>query len=272
MRIISLEEYKHILLDILIKVDRICRENSLRYSLGDGTLLGAIRHSGFIPWDDDVDIFMPIEDYNQLALIINSGEYGLNFIRIEERKDTCFPFGKICSTNTVIQESNLKKIEGYGAYIDVFPFSKMPLNNKYVNEKKWFTYKRLAAYSKLKTYTKSSSRIKNIGRFLEFYISRLLNTEKLVEKIVLECNSINDYVIKNEIDYEYGIIWSRKYRFPNNVFENQQKVEFEGYLFCGTNNPSAILEIIYGDYMELPPKEQQVAHHTLTCWVKDEME
>ena len=112
MKELTLDEYKKVLLSILVKIDEICRRNNLTYCLQAGTLLGAVRHKGFIPWDDDVDIMMPYEDYDKLSSILNTGNYDINMIRIEENKDTCYPFGKVCAKNTILQEGNLQPIKG----------------------------------------------------------------------------------------------------------------------------------------------------------------
>ena len=121
MRKLTLDEYKAVVRDVLFKIDDICRENGLTYFLDSGTLLGAVRHKGFIPWDDDIDIAMFREDYNRLADIIQNGHYGLNFLRIEECPDTIYPYGKICDTSTTLVEKNFRTPEGYGAFVDVSP-------------------------------------------------------------------------------------------------------------------------------------------------------
>ena len=130
MREVSMDEYKQLLVGVLEKIDYICRSNNLQYSIFYGTLLGAVRHHGFIPWDDDVDIVMPIEDYDLFCDLVRKGSYGINIIRPEENMDTCFPFGKVCDIRTSIQESNLGPIEGYGAYVDVFPFYRRGLSGR----------------------------------------------------------------------------------------------------------------------------------------------
>ena len=114
MKEMSTEEYKRVIFDVLLRVDRICRDNNIRYSLAYGTLIGAVRHHGFIPWDNDIDVIMPYEDYDKLALLINSGiDKTLHIIRIEERDDTCFPFGKICHSGTKLVEGNIQGLEDY---------------------------------------------------------------------------------------------------------------------------------------------------------------
>ena len=227
MRLLTTEEYKHILLDILVEVDDICQNNHLEYSLDFGTLLGAVRHQGYIPWDDDVDIMMPSEDYDKLANIVLHGDYDINFIRIEEQKDTCFPFGKICKKGTIIKEGYVGKIEGYGAYIDVFPQYRIPLDSKkWTNWKRWKWIQRLGAYSKLDDYRRTGSTIRDIGRGLEFILTRFISTERMVSLIINESKKANQYCLANECDYYFGDLWE-KYRFEKDVFQNQKEVTFE---------------------------------------------
>ena len=261
----SRDEFKAVLLDILCKVDKICRENNITYCLHFGTLLGAVRHKGFIPWDDDIDIMMPLEDYDRLCDIIRKNDFGLNFIRIEEQKDTCFPFGKICDSNTSIIEGNLRPIAGYGAYIDVFPQYKIPIgSNRWNNWKKWRLLQRIGAYSKLSTFTKTDNTKTNIGRAVEFFLSRLISTKLVVEKVV---NSSRKADRQGELcnEFLYGDLWE-KYRFEPDVFQNQVDVEFEGHKFLGTNCPDKVLRYLYGNYMELPPEEDRIPIHNLKCY------
>ena len=112
MKRLSVEEYKQIEIEILIKVDKICRENNINYFLFAGTLIGAVRHKGFIPWDDDIDISMLRSDYDKLAYIIQNNDYGLNFIRIEENPDTIYPYGKICDKSCLFSEQRCKACPG----------------------------------------------------------------------------------------------------------------------------------------------------------------
>lgn len=267
-REVSLDEYKQLILGVLLKVDSICRENNLKYTLFYGTLLGAVRHEGFIPWDDDIDIAMPIEDYDKLAEIIHNGDYGINFIRPEENIDTCFAFGKVCDTRTIIYESNVADIVGYGAYIDIFPFVKIPFAHKWDNYKKWEIFRRLASYSHLKKYTKTKSFIKNIGRSLEFHLGKLLDGRKLALKSMRDEREANSYTNNNHIEYGYGVLWHPQ-RFPKDMFENQKEVKFEGYTVYGTSDDDSVLSTEFGDYMKLPPEDQRIPHHNILCYIEE---
>ena len=267
-REVGLEEYKELILQVLLKVDRICRDNNLRYSLFYGTLLGAVRHHGYIPWDDDIDIAMPLEDYDELARIIQTGDYGINFIRPEESKDTCFAFGKVCDIRTVIHESNIEDIDGYGAYIDIFPFVKIPTEGKWNNYKKWKTYRRLTSYSKLKKYRRTESFVQNIGRFIEFTIGKFINPRSLALRSMKDQREANQFVIDNNADYGYGVIWHPK-RFPKDMFDNQQEVMFEGHKLFGTSDYDTVLKTEFGDYMQLPPEDKRIPHHYIQCVIDE---
>lgn len=268
MKELTVDEYKNVLLDILIQIDQICEMHHLKYAISDGTLLGAVRHHGFIPWDDDIDIIMPRDDYAKLASILNTGDYSINFICIEYNKDTCFPFGKVCAKNTVIKESNLLPIDGYGAYIDVFPMSRLPFKGKWLNYRRWHIYVRLASYSKLEKIRKGSNLFITVARKIEWWFSRLFSTERLVTKLNNDEKKIDSIMKEKGGDFQYGNLWEARH-LNRNIFDNQKKVEFEGHLFNGTSNPDEFLRETYGDYMKLPPKERQVAHHYIQCFIKE---
>ena len=124
MREIQFEEMKKIELNILIYFTEVCEENNLRYYLGGGTLLGAVRHKGFIPWDDDIDVMMPRPDFQKLlSLSINNENY--NIIK-PGTAGYYYNFAKLVDTRTILEEKGIKRIDGLGVYIDIFPLDGMP--------------------------------------------------------------------------------------------------------------------------------------------------
>lgn len=131
MRKLTVEEYKACVLNVLEKIDYVCRENGYTYMICYGTLLGAVRHKGFIPWDDDIDIVMPREDYYKLgSYIIEHPELELNYIDISNRNDTFYYCAKVCDSKTIVKEGRYRELKGYGAFVDIFPLDYLPEDKK----------------------------------------------------------------------------------------------------------------------------------------------
>lgn len=263
MKQLTLEEYKQVELDILIKVDKICRENNIKYFLFAGTLIGAVRHQGFIPWDDDIDISMLREDYNKLANIIQNGNYGLNFIRIEENPDTIYPYGKICDQTTEIEEKNFKEVKGYGVFIDVFPFDYLPEDDEERArlKKKYFRMYQLLTHSSRTGYVKTDSLITNIKRSFAFHLSKLFSTKKLITKMNYDFVKLNEN--KSNL---VGLAWAFAWLLED--YQSTTEVIFEGHTFLAPKNPDRVLKTHFGDYMKLPPENERIIKHTLICYKK----
>lgn len=266
MKKIEIEEYKEIVLSILVKIDQICRENNLTYMLGYGTLLGAIRHKGFIPWDDDADIIMPRKDYCKLQEIIRTGNYGLNFISIDTEPNTIYPFGKVCDIRTVMYEKNFKNVPGYGAFVDVFPFDYIPDDNEKRQKyfKKYNKIVKIITHGSRTGYENSKSKFVNLQRFTAFYLSKMFNVGSMIKKME------DEFIEFNKVPTNYmGVPWDRG-AFPVDYVMKVQDCEFEGYRFLIPSAVDSILTEMYGDYMKLPPINEQVNKHQLECYYKEE--
>lgn len=129
MRLISFEEHKKIQLSILRDIDVFCQKNQIKYFLAFGTLLGAIRHKGFIPWDDDIDIAMPRPDYNKFILSFNGMVDNLKVLAPEIDLDYYAPYANVYDTRTVLEEKGTSHLKfEIGVKIDVFPIDGVPTN------------------------------------------------------------------------------------------------------------------------------------------------
>lgn len=263
MKKIGMSEYKKLVLDIMVKVDRICRDNGIEYMIFYGTLLGAVRHQGFIPWDDDIDIVVRREDYSKLIRLINDSDNDLRFISTETQKDTIFPYGKVCDTNTVLYERRFKPIENYGAFIDVFPLDYLPNDEKTRQSivKKGGIMQRMIVHSARTGYAKSDSFVTNMMRKAAMMICTKLNTYKMVKKV----ESKEWARTSGKTDY-LGLSWDRGFRAED--LEGVSEVTFEGHSFLAPKDPDLILRTIYGDYMKLPPEEEQISNHDLECYYR----
>ncbi len=267
MRLLSIDEYKGKVLEVLVKIDKICRENNIEYYLGYGTLIGAIRHNGFIPWDDDADIIMLRAEYDRLREAINSGDYGIRFIDISNNQNTIYPFGKVCDTQTHLHEKNFRAVEGYGAFVDVFPLDFLPEDaiERAKLCKRTRTLARIITHSARTGYEKTGSVSLNVKRSIAMHLFRLLNTGKLVRMLDNQLREINKSATQI-----VGLPWDRgELSYPRTYFESHEEHEFEGHLLYIPVKFDEILRSNYGDYMQFPPEEQRKYSHSLECYIDD---
>lgn len=270
MRKLSDLEYKEVLLTILIKIDQLCRDHNLKYSLAYGTLLGAIRHKGFIPWDDDADIMMPRDDYEKLIQIINASDCGLKFMTDENTDGYYFPFGKICDTRTILEEGEFKKIPDYGAYVDVFPMTRIPQTSAWQDYRKWKRKFLLVTYSNMNAYQIKNHSLRSYLKLCAYKLSKHLNTNRILKKIVNTEKELDADTTRNGGEFEYGLIWDYA-RFPKTIFENQIDAHFGSHIFKIPSEYDCVLNRSYGKYMELPAVAERKPEHNLRCFIKMRM-
>ncbi len=257
----TIDEYKKVLIDILCKIDRICLENKLTYMLSDGTLLGAVRHKGFIPWDDDIDITMPMDDFKKLQSIINSGDDNLVFIG-PDNEESYFLYGKICAKNTHLKENSFKDVKDLGAFVDVFPLFYYP-ENKYLRNAVRYLGRKALALAEASARTvfyplESPNFIKRFKRFITKNIVTKINTHALVEFSFL----IMEKLSKNKTSWsgEISVV------IPAEYLEKQVRIPFEGHEFSVPECYDEVLSYEFGNYMQLPAEEKRVSNHNFSCW------
>lgn len=263
MKPISTSELKNIQLDILKDVHHFCTTNNIRYSLIYGTLLGAIRHKGFIPWDDDIDIAMPREDYEKFIHSYKSTNSFYHLYDYRNDPEYIHPYAKIADTRTIFEENiSMKAI---GINIDIFPidnlFDTEQECNKFIN--KLNLYKRLFRIKLVKPGRKNKfiKRLMiHIAKILCFPISakRLTILEnKIIQDATPKESQYVGLIVESEIKTAYKSI------FPSTMFNELIKTSFEGNEFYIISSYDQWLKKMYGDYMTPPPKNQQTSPHTL---------
>lgn len=271
VKIDSLEELKQIELGILKQVDSICRKENIRYSLCGGTLLGAVRHGGFIPWDDDIDIFMPRPDYEKFVDFCTINETPFRLISSQTDFKYGYLFAKAMDKRTTVQELNGNRggVE-LGVWIDIFPVD--GLGETFEQAKKNFektSFKReLLVASNWKRFFKSKTRswIYEPIRLAFFLLSRFVDRQKTIKKIQ------SRYAVKDFDSSKFAGVVCGSYRLkeilPIDVYLEYDTVVFEGNEFMVIKDKEVYLKNIYGDYMQLPPEEKRVAHHTFDAYYK----
>ena len=239
---------------------KICQENNLKYYLFFGTHLGAIRHKGFIPWDDDIDIMMFREDYEKFLKImesLNSKKYEILDCRYHE--DYFFQFGKLCLKGTHASEEWDNQISyKTGIHIDLFILDKVP-NNKL---KSYLFVRRCFILNKL--YALSTIKLEGYSRLFQLmtnFMHNLLNVfgfnsryfQKRVSKVFRKYEF-------SDSDYVSDLTLNEKLIFKIDDFEPHSEVDFEDISACIPKESDDILKRLFGDYMKLPPEDERVNH------------
>ncbi|MGT2950753.1 hypothetical protein BU202_05290 [Streptococcus cuniculi] len=260
---LKLKEVQRVALDLLIEFDKICKENSFRYSLGGGTLLGAIRHGGFIPWDDDIDIMMPRVDYEKFLEYCHHDNCGFDCLSLNYTENYFDLFTRISDRRTYLVDDSREIDYKMGVSIDIFPIDGLGNNDSIAlrNFNKGRFKRELLVASKWKKYFRSETRsiLFEPVRMLLFLMSRFVNKQKLCQSVDATCQ-LNDFETSHFAGCISGVYREKEIMLAS-TFKNYQTIQFEGYDFDIILDYDAYLTKHYGNYMQLPPIEQQVSHH-----------
>lgn len=263
----DIAELRKIQLDILKHVDAFCKQNGIKYFLSGGSMIGAVRHHGYIPWDDDIDLMLLRDDYERLISLYtkkDNSEFKLHHFKLE--KGYLKPFVKIDNSNTILEEYAEDPIE-MGVNIDIFPIDVVP-NEK---SKQIKMYKRFQLYKNLiniKIIKESTSRAwyKNLLVFISHQLLSFLPMKSLIK--ALERNAIQ---YKGTVSDYCGVaVWGYGVKEINlrKNWDDVMEVDFENTkapIPCGYDN---YLTSVYGNYMQLPPEEKRVSEHLFRAWWK----
>lgn len=244
--------------EILDVVHRVCTENNLRYSLAYGTLLGAVRHGGFIPWDDDVDLIMPREDYEVLLKIWDKVA-PTGYILQNSRTDPDFTqnFTKIRKDHTTFLQYESERYKGYnkGIFVDIFPGDRVAPGGL----KRKLQYVACAVNL---LYTRGfPSGAKGIIGVVERILLRTpqgnyVKWRERAESLIRNWNGRIDckYFFPNTIE-------SAKRYYKPGLFQQQEEIMFCGKQYCCISESDAFLRTSYGNYMQLPPESERIWKH-----------
>jgi len=271
VRKMTFEETKQVELEILEKVAGFCDAHGIRYYLGFGTLIGTIRHKGFIPWDDDIDIWIPRCDYNRFLEIFpqknNNDRYELVSPYSKKSRHS---FAKIIDTKTLKIEKGVDYSYGaMGVDLDIFPLDGQPESdeefNKYYNKKRFYYIIYNFAITKF-----------NFGSLKYRLLKLALFWTKFFKvAIVKRCDRISAkyaYETSQVVGSTASLYNTRKERFKKEWFEEYKIAVFENREFKIPAGYDNILRTLYGDYMKLPPEKERLTHHSYDTYWKDDIE
>lgn len=255
---IELEDLKKIQIKILDVVANFCQKNNIKYWIDSGTLLGAIRHSGYIPWDDDIDVGMLREDFDKFLKLFNTENSQYKAYSIENKDDFYYTYCKVLDTNTILYEPD-KNGNKLSVNIDVFVYDNAPDDDKKIQKMFKIRDKYRYYHEVLNCNLDEKTEIKKlIIRFARIIFKRnyfmkkmVVNEKKYMNKETLRVGNFSGYF---------------KAYCEKSVFNDFIDVTFEGKKYKAPIGYDKWLRAFYNDYMKLPPKEKRVSHHRFEAY------
>lgn len=250
--------YKQKLVGVLSAFDRFCRSNGLTYSVCAGTLLGAVRHKGIIPWDDDIDVMMPRPDYDRFIRMTLSGGMteGYDVLSAYNCKSYYLPWAKVSDSSTTLIETKWNTDCPVGVFIDVFPVDGVPRDAKqYRRQMRAFNRHRKRGMILSMGNDRSNWRL-----YLKYRLYRILfnmNAEYLkADSIAARC----PFEAGRDVQVFCGGYGDREL-LDRSIFNDYVELPFEDTSCMAVRKTEYYLTRFYGDYMQLPPEENRMSHH-----------
>ena len=257
MKEIAFEESKKVMLDTLINVSSFCDQHDIKYSLAYGTLIGAIRHKGFIPWDDDIDIIMWRDDYERFISTYKDDRYKV----VDGSCNPNHSHIRVSDQKTVLKLNEWRgQFYKDGLWIDVFPIDKVPDSQKgYLRFRKrlWFLFEmQLSGETQRKGFLKKIVYL--ICRPFSAYFGK-----RALQKMT-------KYNIKDTQSVANMGVWYLDFpKFPISYMNEFIEVDFENHKFKAIKQYDSFLRGIYGDYMQFPPEDKRVPHHSYIAYWRE---
>lgn len=275
MKLMDREEFKAMNLEILEDFDSFCRENGIRYSIGYGTLLGAVRHKGFIPWDDDVDVMMLREDYERFRSLYRSDRF--RFIDSTIIPDCYISFGRLCECERTVTLSAVPW-HGHscetGLWIDIFPVDKVSSDERVFADLFFCLHLLHKMSTRCRKAHADMSQCFNLKWKSKAWFGRTMHPSvgKLDPVSFVNCREELIRLCALQDSDRYAQISCTEYDQPQwfhkSSLESYAEYEFEGRSLMGWADYDSILKEMYGDYMTLPPVEKRkpLQNYIRFCW------
>lgn len=265
MKEMTLAQIREAELGILNYIDSICKANNYSYFLAYGTLLGAVRHQGFIPWDDDIDILVPRKEYTQFINTISDEGGRYKVISAYSNLDYKLPFIKVVDSDTVIYEKGSASVNGMGVYVDVFPLDSLPSKEKErkkIKNRAWIL-RQIMDHASLW----EGGRInRSIVYKVLCYLCHCYGWTRAFGQFETLANRSSVFE-KSGFYVDLAGSISRSNEWGNACFEEKCFLSFEGKRYPAPYNYNEVLKE-YGDYMTLPPMEKRVSNHSFKAYYK----
>ena len=270
MRTIDIEELKQLQCEVMQAFHMFCHENNLKYSLACGSLLGAIRHNGYIPWDDDIDVYMDRSDYERFIRIFPDRYKSFyRLISYERSEEWCRPYANLYDDRTVWEELKSSKEKQIGVNIDIFPVDCVP-----DDDNEWLSFNKKR---RLLIYLQSAKFVvlrrdhrplwKNIGLSLLKLILLPFSHKQLLRLLDNYIKQYNEEGTNRLFETSCGM--EQKKPFLKRDFERTIPHVFENYVFDVMEGYHECLSAGFGDYMQLPPEEKRRSTHYFVAYWKE---
>lgn len=261
---LTLDEIHHVTLDVLKKIQEICKMHHIIYFVAYGSLIGAVRHKGFIPWDDDFDIMMLRPDYDRFCKVCNefvNGHSDYALMNPDNNKDYPFNISRFCDLHYRMVRDDNEPDAGMGIFIDIYPLdgfgSDVSMIKGPLNQTKQILL-RLSTIARSRMFLPKHNIVKKIVRLPIWMGTHFLGGRffyHLMKKIITRYNL-------SDSKYVGCFVWDAEMvYFPKIYFEQTTSLQFEGITVDVPKEYDKVLRISYGDYMKLPPEEERHPTH-----------
>ena len=261
----DIREIQQMELGIMEYIHEVCQKIGVKYFLAYGSLIGAVRHKGFIPWDDDMDICMLREDYEKLQdYLIAHPDNRYEVMSYKNNLNYVYPFMKVQDNQTYLLEEDVRIDSNMGIYVDIFPVDGYEDDSVFKDKMTRLIKKRQLSCYTFKGITNTKSLLNSLIRYISVIIFYFTNTNKYIRGIdeLAQSRKVNDYELVDYLIYKdmNKPVWKREW------LKQTIMGVFEGKEFMIPKNYHEILTSDYGDYMQLPPVDLRFSHHDFQLW------